>query len=137
MIDLQNKKVIYFDGVCNLCTGTVQFLLRHNKKEDILFSSLQSKSGLQMLRYFGLPQHNYSSFVFVENGVLYQQSTGALRVTRYLGGLWPLLYVLILVPPCIRNRVYNKIAKNRYKWFGKKGECWLPTPAFKKRFLDE
>jgi predicted DCC family thiol-disulfide oxidoreductase YuxK len=132
-----DSQIVFFDGVCNLCEGTVQFLLKRNKKKNLMFASLQSNSGQQMLNHFNLPLNNFNSFVFVENGKLYQRSTGALRVTRYLGGLWPLLYYMfIIVPPFIRNAVYNLVARNRYKWFGEKNECWLPTPDLKKRFLD-
>jgi predicted DCC family thiol-disulfide oxidoreductase YuxK len=136
MTDFSNKQIVYFDGVCNLCEGTVQFLLKRNKKKNLLFASLQSQSGQEMLAHFGLPQNNFNSFVFVENGKLHLRSTGALRVTRYLRNGWPLLYGFIIVPPFIRNGVYNWVAKNRYKWYGEKNECWVPTPELKQRFLD-
>jgi predicted DCC family thiol-disulfide oxidoreductase YuxK len=132
----EQLQIVYFDGVCNLCEGTVQFLLKKNKKKNLLFASLQSDPGQKMLRQFELPLNNFNSFVFVENGKLYQRSTGALRVTRHLQGLWPMLYAFIIVPPFIRNAVYDYVARNRYKWYGKKNECWLPTPEIKKRFLD-
>jgi predicted DCC family thiol-disulfide oxidoreductase YuxK len=136
MTDTNNQKILYFDGICNLCAGAVQFVLKRNKKQNIFFASLQSKAGQEMLAHFGLPQTDFNSLVFVENGKMYQQSTGALRVARHLNAAWPLLFGLIIIPPFIRNAVYNWVAKNRYKWFGKKNECWLPTPDLKKRFLD-
>jgi predicted DCC family thiol-disulfide oxidoreductase YuxK len=130
------SQIIFFDGVCNLCEGTVQFLLKRNKKKNLLFASLQSNSGQQMLKHFNLPLNNFNSFVFIENGKLYQRSAGALRVTKYLSGLWPLLYAFLIVPPFIRNAVYDFVARNRYKWYGQKNECWLPTPELQKRFLE-
>jgi predicted DCC family thiol-disulfide oxidoreductase YuxK len=89
-----------------------------------------------MLKHFNLPLNNFNSFVFIENGKLYQRSAGALRVTKYLSGLWPLLYAFLIVPPFIRNAVYDFVARNRYKWYGQKNECWLPTPELQKRFLE-
>jgi predicted DCC family thiol-disulfide oxidoreductase YuxK len=136
MTDTNNQKILYFDGICNLCAGAVQFVLKRNKKQNIFFASLQSKAGQEMLAHFGLPQTDFNSLVFVENGKMYQQSTGALCVARHLNAAWSLLFGLIIIPPFIRNAVYNWVAKNRYKWFGKKNECWLPTPDLKKRFLD-
>jgi predicted DCC family thiol-disulfide oxidoreductase YuxK len=132
----RESQIIFFDGVCNLCEGTVQFLLKRNKKKNLLFASLQSNSGQQMLKHFNLPLNNFNSFVFIENGKLYQRSAGALRVTKYLSGLWPLLYAFLIVPPFIRNAVYDFVARNRYKWYGQKNECWLPTPELQKRFLE-
>lgn len=133
----EQQQVIFFDGVCNLCEGTVQFLLKKNKKKNLLFASLQGKSGQQMLAQYGLSQNDFNSFVFIENGKLYQRSTGALRVAKYLPGLWPLMfYIFILVPPLIRDGVYNYVAKHRFAWYGKKNACWLPTPELKQRFLD-
>ncbi len=136
MADFNNQKILYFDGVCNLCAGAVQFVLKRNKKRNILFASLQGEAGQAMLKQFGLSQTQFNSLVFVEDGKMYQQSTGALRLTRHLGAAWPLLMAFLIVPAFIRNAVYNWVAKNRYKWFGKKNECWLPTPDLKKRFLD-
>ncbi len=135
MIDYLNKQIVFFDGVCNLCTGTVQFVLKRNTKKNILFASLQSATGQAFLAEYNLPAENFASFLFVENGKLYKQSTGALRMTRYLRGLWPILYGFVIIPPFIRNGIYNWIAKNRYRWFGKEETCWLPTPELKSRFL--
>ncbi|MBS1654725.1 MAG: DUF393 domain-containing protein, partial [Bacteroidetes bacterium] len=89
----------------------------------------------QLLQQFSLPADNFNSFVLLENNKVYTKSTGALRMCKLLGGGWALLYALIIVPRFIRDAVYNMIARNRYKWFGKKEECWLPTPELKERFL--
>jgi len=130
------QKIILFDGVCNLCNGAVQFVLKRDKKNQFLFGSLQGNTGQQYLEKFDLPAASFRSFILVEDGKLYTRSTGALRVLKYLGGGWPLLYGLIIIPRFIRDGMYDWIARNRYKWFGKQESCWLPTPALKARFLD-
>ena len=139
MCELNNKKhpVILFDGVCNLCSGVVQFIIKHDPKHQFRFASLQSKFGQKIIKEFKIPPGeamNY--FILFENEKIYTRSTGALRVTKKLNRLWPLLYGLIIVPPFLRNAVYTFIGRNRYKWFGKKEECWIPTPELKALFID-
>ena len=129
------KAVILFDGVCNLCDSTVQFILKRDKKGYFHYASLQSEAGQALLTANGLPTTDFDSFILVENGKVYQKSTGALRVARHLGGAWPLLYAFIIIPPFIRNAVYNWVARNRYRWYGKKEECMLPRPEWRERFL--
>lgn len=128
--------IILFDGVCNLCTGTVQFVIKHDPKHQFRFSSLQSEFGQQVMKEFNLPTAELGSFILLEEGKIYTKSSGALRVTKKLNGAWPFLYVFNIVPPFIRNSVYNWIAKNRYKWFGKKEECWIPTPELNILFIE-
>lgn len=125
-----------FDGVCNLCSGSVQFILKRDKKNQFLFGSLQGNYGQEMLRKYQLPANEFNSFMLIEGEKLYTKSSGALRMLKHLGGAWALLYVLIIVPKFIRDAVYNLVARNRYRWFGKKNECWLPRPEWKARFLD-
>jgi predicted DCC family thiol-disulfide oxidoreductase YuxK len=129
--------VVLFDGVCNLCSGSVQFVIRHDKKRLFRFASLQSPFGQAVLKQFGLPTTELNSFILLQGNRIYTKSTGALRVTKSLNGLYKLLYVFIIVPPFIRNAVYNYVAKHRYKWLGKKEACWLPSPALKSLFWDE
>lgn len=129
-------KLILFDGVCNLCNNSVQFIIKRDKKNRFLFASLQGRTGQEYLHRFGLPENTFNSFLLVEDGTCYTRSTAALRIARSLSGLWPLLYAGIVIPRFIRDAVYNLIARNRYKWFGKKEECWVPTPELKKKFLD-
>jgi predicted DCC family thiol-disulfide oxidoreductase YuxK len=136
MPDTAEKPVLLFDGVCNLCAGSVQFIIRHDPQAKINFASLQSEKGKELLRAFKLPENELKSLVFIEEGKAYTRSTGALRVARYLSGGWPLLYGLSIFPVFIRNAVYDFVGKNRYKWFGEKTECWMPTPELKKRFID-
>jgi predicted DCC family thiol-disulfide oxidoreductase YuxK len=131
-----SKPIVLFDGVCNLCNRAVQFILRHDKKKKFLFTSLQGEKGQEILNRFQLPPKHLNSFILLENDKIYTRSSGALHVLKGLGGGWPLLYALIIIPPFIRNAVYDWIARNRYKWFGKKEECWIPTPELKERFLN-
>lgn len=138
MVELNELRnpVVLFDGVCNLCSSTIQFIIKHDPKRQFRFASLQSEFGQKVLAQFGLPADELNSFILLEEGKIYTKSTGALRVTKKLNGLWPMLYGFIIVPPLVRNAVYSWIAHNRYKWFGKKEACWLPTPDLKKLFLD-
>jgi len=128
--------IILFDGVCNLCSSSVQFVLKRDKRNKFLFGSLQGNYGQQMLKKYYLPQNEFNSFMLLEGDKLYTKSSGALRMLKYLGGGWKLLYVFIIVPKFIRDAVYNFISQNRYRWFGKKEACWLPRPEWKKKFLD-
>ena len=134
-VNIKNP-VILFDGVCNLCSSIVQFVIKRDKKNLFRFASLQSAFGQSVLRKFKLPTNDFSSFILFDDEHLYTKSTGALRVAKQLSGGWPLLYSLIVLPPFIRNVVYNFIASNRYRWFGKKEACWVPTPSLKGKFLD-
>jgi predicted DCC family thiol-disulfide oxidoreductase YuxK len=138
MYDLTEIKnpVILFDGVCNFCSRSVQFIIRHDPKHRFRFASLQSEFGQKLMQHFGLPADQFNSFLLFENGKIYTRSTGALRVAKKLKGLWSLLYGFIILPRFIRDPVYNFIARNRYKWFGKKEECWIPTSELKSLFLD-
>ncbi|MES2850725.1 MAG: DCC1-like thiol-disulfide oxidoreductase family protein [Bacteroidota bacterium] len=132
---MDNNPVILFDGICNFCDGAVNFTIKKDKQKKIKFAPLQSEAGRQLLLQYGLPENYMSSFLFVENGKVYSRSTAVLRVCKYLKGLWPLCYAFIIVPPFIRNAVYNFVGKNRYKWFGQKEECMIPTPDVRARFL--
>jgi predicted DCC family thiol-disulfide oxidoreductase YuxK len=128
--------VVLFDGVCNLCNHSVQFIIKKDKKKQFLFASLQGKAGKKVLEKFNLPADNFNSFILVEGDQVYTRSTGVLKMLRRLGGGWKLFYGFIIVPKFIRNAVYNWIAKNRYKWYGKRDECMVPTPELRERFLE-
>lgn len=130
------EKIVLFDGVCNLCNSSVQFIIKHDMKGQFLFGSLQGNYGQETLRKLNMPTNEFNSFMLLEDGKLYTKSAGALRMLKHLGGAWSLLYAFIIVPKFIRDGVYNWVAKNRYKWFGKKEACWVPTPELKARFLD-
>jgi len=130
-----NKPVILFDGVCNLCTGSVQFILKRDKEKKFLFASLQSDYGQKLLTQFALPTNSFNSFILYQDEKIYTRSTAALKMFQQLRG-WQWVKSFWVVPKFIRDAVYNLIANNRYKWFGKKNECWLPTPELKARFLE-
>jgi predicted DCC family thiol-disulfide oxidoreductase YuxK len=132
----EEKKIVLFDGVCNLCSSSVQFIIEHDKKNQFLFSSLQGKTGQEYLRQFNLPVNDLHSFILVEGSTLFTRSTAALRILKYLGNGWQLFNAFIILPKFIRDGVYAWIAKNRYKWFGKKEACWIPTPQLMDKFLD-
>jgi predicted DCC family thiol-disulfide oxidoreductase YuxK len=129
------EPIILFDGVCNFCNGAVNFTIKRDKKAIIKFTPLQSETGRQLAQQYGVAINDMSSFIFIEKGHAYTRSTAALKVCRHLKSLWPLCYGFIIVPPFIRNGIYNWIAKNRYKWFGEKQECMIPTPEVRARFL--
>jgi predicted DCC family thiol-disulfide oxidoreductase YuxK len=131
-----NKPIVLFDGVCNLCDRSVQFIIRRDRHKRFLFASLQGKKGQELLKHFKLPVNDFHSFILVEGDKIYTRSTGALRILRGLGGGWKLLYGLIILPRFIRDAVYNWVARNRYKWYGRKEECWVPTAELRERFLD-
>lgn len=130
-----NSPVIFFDGFCNLCNGAVQFTIKRDRKNIFRFASLQSNYAKEKLIDFTFQAKQGESMVLLENGKLYERSTAALRVAKRLGGLWPMLYAFIIIPRFIRDAVYNYVAKNRYKWFGKQESCWVPTPELKEKFL--
>lgn len=129
--------VILFDGVCNLCNGVVQFIIKQDRKKVFWFASLQSGFGQKVLKKFCLSGDSFDSFILFDKNKMYTKSTAALMVARQLPGGWKLLLVFIIVPPLIRNAVYDFIAKNRYNWFGKRASCLIPSPALQSRFLDE
>jgi predicted DCC family thiol-disulfide oxidoreductase YuxK len=136
MTDFNNRPILLFDGVCNLCNGAVQWVIRHDPEGKIYFAPLQSEMGQQLLRQAGLPKEELSTIVLYLNGHLYTRSDAALQVLKQLGGLWGLLYVkLKFIPRPIRDAAYDWIARNRYRWFGKRESCMVPTPELKARFL--
>lgn len=133
---MEAKKIVLFDGLCNLCDRSVQFIIKRDKRKEFYFASLQGKSARELLAKYHLPADHLHSFVFIKDGKAYTRSSASLQVANTLGGAWKLLYVFMIVPKFIRDSIYNWIARNRYKWFGKKEECIIPTPALKSRFLD-
>jgi predicted DCC family thiol-disulfide oxidoreductase YuxK len=133
----QPHKILLFDGVCNLCNNTVLFVIKRDRKKQIRFGAIQSQEGKKLLQKFGIDQQYLGSLIFIDEGKVYLKSSGALRLSKYLSGLWPLLYALMVIPAFIRNPIYDFIAANRYKWFGKKEVCMIPTPELKSLFLND
>ena len=132
----QDHPILLFDGVCNLCNGFVQFVIKRDKKAVFRFAALQSDLGKELSATAGLPAHSMDTVVLYENNRFYTHSDVGLRVARRLNGLWPLAYALVIIPKFIRDGIYNLVAKNRYRWFGKRESCMVPTPELRSRFLD-
>ena len=129
------ENIILFDGVCNLCNHSVQFIIKRDPKEHFKFASLQSEIGQKLVKQYGIPK-GIESIIYIENDKVYIKSSAALRISRKLNGYWRYLTILSILPSSFRDFFYDVIAKNRYKWFGKKESCMLPTKETKKRFLD-
>lgn len=130
-----DEAVVLFDGVCNLCNSSVNFIIDRDPKGYFKFASLQSDEAQRYLGDGGSTASPLASIVLVEGGRYYRRSTAALRIARRLNGGWPLLYGLIGIPAPIRDAVYEWIARNRYTWFGKEDACRIPTPDVQSRFL--
>jgi predicted DCC family thiol-disulfide oxidoreductase YuxK len=135
--DIGDHPLVLFDGVCNLCHGSVQFIIKRDPKDQFRFASLQSQGAAPFLALYKLDPSYLDSIVLIEGGRCYRDSTAALRVAKRLSRLWPLFfYIFIIVPRPLRDLVYKWIARNRYRWFGKQEDaCWIPTPELRKKFL--
>lgn len=134
-IDIQ-PLIILFDGVCNLCSSSVQFIIKRDTKLVFKFASLQSDFGQHQLEKFNLDKNSLYSLILIKDGKAYQRSDAALLIARELRGGWSIFYSFIIVPRIIRDLAYNLVAQNRYRFFGKKDACWLPTPELRSRFID-
>ncbi len=133
---MSNKhKIILFDGVCNLCNATVNFVIKRDKKDRFRFAALQSEYGKSIVLKFDVDTSQTDSIILVDNDTCFVKSTAALHISKSLSGAYPLFFIFIIIPAFIRNWVYDFIARNRYKWFGKKESCMIPTPALKDKFL--
>lgn len=133
---VEANHIILFDGLCNLCNGSVQFIINRDSKKQFRFASLQSSFGKNQLHAFGLSANELYSIILVKDGTYLQKSNAALEIAKNLEGQWPLFYIFKIVPRFLRDWIYDIIAKNRYSWFGKKDSCMIPTPELKSRFLD-
>lgn len=133
----EGKKIVLFDGVCNLCNNFVQTIIKHDKKDIYRFASLQSEYGQQVQKYLGLNPNNVKSIILYEPGVAYfHKSEAALRIIKSFGGVYSLIGIFRILPNFIGNAVYDLVAFNRYRWFGKKDSCMIPTAELKAKFLD-
>ncbi len=133
----KDKKLILFDGVCNLCNSSVQYVIKHDKKNQFMFTALQSEVGKEIIEAYNIDTKKTDSILLytTENGIEYK-STAALKLALQLGFPQSLMSVFFVIPPFIRNWGYDYIAKNRYKWYGKKEACMIPTPELKNKFLE-
>lgn len=127
--------IVLFDGVCNFCNSSVQFIIKRDKARQLRFGSLQSASGMLLKKQYAIPD-DLDSVILIENGKYYAKSVAALRIANYFGGAWKLLKIGYLIPRFIRDFFYDMIAENRYKWFGKKETCMLPSKEQRALFLD-
>jgi predicted DCC family thiol-disulfide oxidoreductase YuxK len=129
------ERIILFDGVCNLCSSSVQFIIKRDSLGYFKFASLQGEIGQTLLKKHSL-NNNLTSFILIENEKVYLKSNAALRVSSKLDGPWRMLSLFRILPPLFRDFLYDIVAKNRYLWFGKEESCMLPLPEWKERFLD-
>ena len=133
----KDKKILLFDGVCNLCNESVLKIIRYDNKDIFRFVSLQSDFGQQITNHLGIDTSTIDSVILYEPGISYEiKSTAALNIMFEFGGIWKLTRVLGYLPKGFLNFIYDYIARNRYKWFGKKEQCMIPTPELKSKFLD-
>ena len=128
--------ILLFDGVCNLCNGSVQFILRRDPEARFRFASLQSAAGQRYLDELRIDRQAVDSVILVEGDRWYMEGDAALRIARLLPGPWKMLGIFRLLPRPLRNWLYRLVARHRYRWFGKRESCWLPTPELRGRFLD-
>lgn len=131
----QQKPVIFFDGVCNLCNKSVQFVIARDKKDIFRFAPLQSSVAEKLFANQPYLLQAPASVLLVQDGKMYVESTAALKIARQLGGIWSALYWLILIPPFLRDLLYRFIATRRYKWFGKRDTCMVPEQEWKYKFI--
>lgn len=130
-----DSAIVLFDGVCNFCNGTVNFIIRRDRESHFRFAALQSEIGQNLLQQYDLNQPGIDSVVLIENGKAFTHSTAALKIARRLGGAWRILSLFRIVPRAVRDFFYRLFARNRYRLFGKKEVCMIPTPEIKARFL--
>ena len=131
----QQHPVILFDGVCNLCSGAVAFIIKRDKSARYKFAALQSETGKNFISKFNLSPEKIDSIFLVDNDTYYIKSTAVIKICRDLGALWPLVYIFILIPKALRDYIYDLVAKNRYRWFGKQEQCLIPGEEIESRFL--
>ncbi|PRX47342.1 thiol-disulfide oxidoreductase DCC family protein [Salegentibacter salegens] len=133
----KDKKIVLFDGVCNLCNGAVTFIIKHDKNDVFRFASLQSEIGKKLVAERGMDPEELDSIILIDPGVAYyRKSTAALEISRELSNGYSFLKNLLFIPESLRDGIYNFVANNRYKWYGKKESCMIPTPELKSKFLD-
>ncbi|HEU4496383.1 MAG TPA: thiol-disulfide oxidoreductase DCC family protein [Flavobacterium sp.] len=130
------KKIILFDGICNLCDSSIQFVIKHDKKDVFRFVALQSELGQQLIKYLSVDTAKIDSIILFEPGkAYYYKAEAALKIAKQLGGIYKTIGWLSIFPKSLANLIYDYIARNRYKWYGKKEACMIPTPELKAKFL--
>lgn len=135
--EIVQKEIILFDGVCNLCNGSVQFILKREKFPIFRFASIQSETGKELLNWCGLPRDYNDAVIYIEKGNVHQGSTAALRIGQRLKFPWSMISTMgLFTPKSFRDWVYRQIGIHRYQWFGKRDVCMIPTKELKMRFYD-
>jgi len=132
----ENTKVILFDGICNLCNNAVNFIIKNDKKNIFQFAPLQGKYGIKIQNKYELDLKEIDSIILIDGDKVFTRSTAALRIAKDLRAPYFIFYIFIVIPVFIRNFIYDLIAKNRYKWFGKMESCMMPSNELKSKFFD-
>lgn len=127
--------IILFDGICNLCNGVVLFIIRRDKKALFRFAPMQSLVGKSLMKQYGIRDESNSTLYYIREDKYFRKSAAMIYILRDLGGIWRYFYPLIFIPPCIRDLIYLFISRNRYRLFGKRQTCMIPTEDIKERFL--
>lgn len=137
-MNIEGKKIILFDGVCNLCNGAINFIIKRDKNDVFRYASLQSEVGQKLAKERDIDTSKLDTILLIEPRMAYyHKSTAALRIARQLSGGYPLLSVFLIFPKFLRDCVYDIVSRNRYNWFGKKESCMIPTPKLKALFIDQ
>jgi len=134
-MDGSNHSIILFDGVCNLCNGSVNFIMDRDTEDEFRFGALQSDAGQRLLDIHQIDRATTDSVILIEDNKPYTYSSAALRIARKLGGIWSIAYVFIVVPRILRDPLYKLVARNRYRMFGKSDVCRIPTPETAIKFI--
>ena len=131
-----DKKIILFDGICNLCNSSVQYVIKHDKKDVFRFVAIQSELGQRIINHIGISKRHIDSIIlYIPGRAYFYKSTAALEIAKRLGGIFTYTTIFRIIPSGIRDVLYDYVAKNRYKWYGKKESCMVPTPELKSKFL--
>lgn len=131
------KKIVLFDGVCNLCNKAVTFIIEHDKNDQFRFAALQSDVGKELLATHEIDPEAIDSIILIKNKKAFIKASAALRIAKDLDGPISSLYIFIILPKFLTNYIYDFIARNRYNWFGRKNHCMIPTPRLKAKFIDQ
>ena len=135
-ISKKNSKVILFDGVCNLCNNSVKFIIKNDKNNIFKFAPLQSEYGINVQNRHNINTNEINSIILIDGEKIYTKSNAALHIAKDLNAPYFVFYIFIIIPVFIRNFIYDLIAKNRYKWFGKMESCMIPSNELKSKFFD-
>jgi len=132
---IENGGVVLFDGICNFCSSSVLFIIKRDPKGYFRFSAIQTESGESIMKKYNIHSDKADSIILIENNMVYYRSSAALRIARKLKGGWKLFYGAMIIPPFIRNFFYDLVARNRYRWFGKRDHCFIPDQNIRERFI--